>query len=152
MSKRISCERFRSVFASEPTPGHIHALVTYDDAAGIVEGSMCMPRSYPFSSNIRLLAEGGLAEYAFEATPVEGEGNIGASSSARGLCVYPVGGEMRTERAEPADPWGPEIAYFVSCLEQNRPPEQGTGAQAREALLVSLAANRSIASGEPEPV
>ncbi len=142
----------RSVFASEPTPGHIHALVMYDDAAGIVEGSMCMPRSYPFSSNIRLLAEGGLAEYAFAATPVEGKGNIGASSSARGLRVYPVGGEMRTELVEPADPWGPEIAYFVSCLEQNQPPEQGTGAQAREALLVSLAANRSLASGRPEPV
>ena len=59
---------------------------------------------------------------------------------------------MRTEQVEAADPWGPEIAYFVSCLEHHRPPEQGTGAQAREALLVSLAANRSIASGRPEPV
>ena len=59
---------------------------------------------------------------------------------------------MRTERVEPADPWGPEIAYFVSCLEQKRPPEEGTGAQARDALRVSLAANRSLASGRPEPV
>ena len=142
----------RSVFASEPEPGHVHALVEYDDAAGIAEGSMRMPRSYPFSSNIRVLAERGVAEYAFSATPVEGEGNIGASSSARGLRVYPAGGEMRTERVEPTDPWGPEIAYFVSCLEQKRPPEEGTGAQARDALLVSLAANRSLASGRPEPV
>ena len=142
----------RSVFASEPEPGHVHALVEYDGAAGIAEGSMRMPRSYPFSSNIRVLAERGVAEYAFSATPVEGEGNIGASSSARGLRVYPAGGEMRTEQVEPADPWGPEIAYFVSCLEQRRPPEQGTGAQARDALLVSLAANRSLASGRPEPV
>ena len=115
----------RSVFASEPEPGHVHALVEYDDAAGIAEGSMRMPRSYPFSSNIRVLAERGVAEYAFSATPVEGEGNIGASSSARGLRVYPAGGEMRTERVEPADPWGPEIAYFVSCLEQK--PAAGGG-------------------------
>jgi hypothetical protein len=103
-----------------PEPAHVHALVEYDGAAGIAEGSMCMPRSYPFSSNIRVLAERGVAEYSFSATPVEGEGNIGASSSARGLRVYPAGGEMRTERVEPVDPWGPEIAYFVSCLEQNR--------------------------------
>jgi predicted dehydrogenase len=142
----------RSVFASMPKPAHVHALVEYDDAAGIAEGSMCMPRSYPFSSNIRVLAERGVAEYSFSATPVEGEGNIGASSSPRGLHIYPAGGEMRTGRVEPADPWGPEIAYFVSCLEQNRWPEEGTGAQARDALLVSLAANRSLASGRPEPV
>ena len=142
----------RSVFASEPEPGHVHALVEYDDAAGIAEGSMRMPRSYPFSSNIRVLCERGVAEYAFSAAPVEGEGNIGASSSPRGLRVYPAGGEMRIEPVEPADPWGPEIAYFVSCLEQGRPPERGHGAQARQALLVSLAANRSIASGRPEPV
>ena len=59
---------------------------------------------------------------------------------------------MRIEPVEAADPWGPEIAYFVSCLEQGRPPEQGTGAQARDALRVSLAANRSLASGRREPV
>ena len=48
----------RSVVASEPEPGHVHALVEYDDAAGIAEGSMRMPRSYPFSSNVRVLASG----------------------------------------------------------------------------------------------
>ena len=49
-----------------------------------------MPRSYPFSSDIRVLGERGAAEYAFSAAPVEGEGNIGASSSVRGLRVYPM--------------------------------------------------------------
>ena len=142
----------RSVYASEPEPGHVHAIVEYDGASGIAEGSMAMPRSYPFSSDIRVLGEHGVAEYAFSAAPVEGEGNIGASSSARGLRVYPVDGEMRVEDVESADPWGPEIEYFVSCLEADRQPEQGTGVQARLALLVSLAANRSLESGRPEPV
>jgi predicted dehydrogenase len=142
----------RSVYASEPKPGHVHAIVEYDGASGIAEGSMTMPRSYPFSSDIRVLAERGVAEYAFSAAPVEGEGNIGASSSARGLRVYPVDGDMRVEDVESADPWGPEIEYFVSCLEAGRHPEQGTGEQAQLALLVSLAANRSLESGRPEPV
>ncbi len=142
----------RSVYASEPVPGHVHAVVEYDGASGTAEGSMAMPRSYPFSSEIRVLGERGAAEYAFSAAPVEGEGNIGASSSPRGLRVYPVEGEPRVEPVESADPWGPELAYFVSCLEAGRRPAEGTGEQALGALRVSLAANRSIASGRPEPI
>ena len=134
----------RSVYASEPTPGHVHAVVEYDGACAAIEGSMAMPRSYPFSSSIRVLCDGGVAEYAFSAAPVEGEGNIGASSSARGLRLYPVDGVMTTVPVESADPWGPEIEEFVSCLEQGRRPEQGTGKQATAALRVSLAAARSL--------
>jgi hypothetical protein len=51
-----------------------------------------------------------------------------------------------------ADPWGPETEYFVDCVENGRRPEQGTAEQARDALLVSLAANRSAESGRPEDV
>ena len=142
----------RSVYASEPEPGHVHAVVEYDGGSGIAEGSMAMPRSYHFSSDIRVLGEDGVAEYAFTAAPVEGEGNIGASSSARGLRVYPVDGELRVEPVESADPWGPEVEEFVSCLEAGRQPEQGTGEQALLALKVSLAANRSLESGRPEQI
>jgi predicted dehydrogenase len=142
----------RSVYASEPAPGHVHAIVEYDGATGLAEGSMAMPRSYPFSSNIRVLAAGGVADYAFSAAPVEGEGNIGASTSARGLRVYPNGGDLRVEEVESGDPWAPEIEYFVACLEQNRQPDEGTGRQAREALAVSLAANRSLADRGPVQV
>jgi predicted dehydrogenase len=142
----------RRAFATEPEPGHVHAVVEYEGAAALAEGSMRMPRSYPFSSNIRVLCERGVAEYAFSAVPVEGEGNIGASSSPRGLHVYPADGEPRTVAVESADPWGPELEYFVDCVEQGREPEQGTGEQARLALQVSLAANRSLESGRPEPV
>jgi len=142
----------RSVYASEAAPGHVHAVVEYDRGSGLAEGSMAMPRSYPFSSDIRVLAEGGVAEYAFSATPVEGEGNIGASSSARGLRVYPNEGDARTVEVESADPWGPEIAEFVACLDEGRHPDRGTGEQAILALKVSLAANRSLASGRPEQI
>jgi predicted dehydrogenase len=141
-----------SVYASEPTPGHLHAMVEYEGASGVAEASMSMPRSYPFSSSIRVLCENAVAEYDFSATPVEGEGNVGASSSARGLRVFPVDGQPETVSVESADPWGPEIAEFVSCVEQKRQPVQGTGAQATLALRVSLAAARSLQSGEPEAI
>jgi predicted dehydrogenase len=142
----------RTVTASEPVPGHLHALVEYDGAAGIGEGSMAMPRSYPFSSSIRVLGESGVAEYGFSATPVEGEGNIGASSSARGLRLYRADGGSTTVPVESVDPWGPEIEEFVACVEQGRRPEQGTAEQATLALRVSLAANRSLESDRPEAV
>ena len=142
----------RSVYASEPTPGHLHAVVEYDGASGIAEASMSMPRSYPFSSSIRVVCENAVAEYGFSAAPVEGEGNIGASSSARGLRLYPVDGEPETVAVESADPWGPEIEEFVSCVEQRRQPAQGTGEQAGLALRTSLAAARSLESGRPEAI
>ena len=143
----------RRVFARAPRSDHVLAIVEYDNAHGVAEGSMAMPRAYPFSSNVRVLAEGGVAEYAFSAAPAEGGGNVGASDAPRGLRLYPrSGGEPLSVPVEPADPWGPEIAYFVDCLEQGRAPEQGTGAQARAALAVSLAAARSLESGRPEDV
>ena len=142
-----------SVFAREPTPDHVVATVEYDGAVGSAEGSMRMPGSYPFSSNIRVLCERGAAEYAFSAAPAEDGGNIGgADPAAQGLRLYPAGGEPETVALEAVDPWGPEIEYFVECVEQGLRPEEGTGKQAQEALAVALAASRSIASGRPEPV
>jgi predicted dehydrogenase len=114
---------------------------------------MAMPKAYPFSSNVRVLAEHGVAEYAFSAAPAEDGGNIGASDSARGLRLYlRERAEPVPVAVEPADPWGPEIAYFVECVELGRAPEQGTGSQARAALAVSIAAARSLESGRPEDV
>jgi len=139
--------------AGASMPGHVLALVEYDGAQGVAEGSMAMPGSYPFSSNIRVLTEDAAAEYVFRAAPAEDGGNIGAVDPAvGGLRLYPRGGPPETVVLEPVDPWGPEIEHFVECVERGRQPEQGTGEQAKEALLVALAANRSLESGEPEPV
>jgi predicted dehydrogenase len=142
----------RRVYARAPEPDHVLALVEYDGAHGIVEGSMAMPRSYPFSSNIRVMCDDGVAEYPFSAAPAEEGGNIGASDAARGLRLYPRDGEAETVAVASADPWGPEIAYFVECIERGRSPEEGTGEQARQALAVSLAARRSLESGSPDDV
>jgi predicted dehydrogenase len=143
----------RRVFARAPHSNHVLAVVDYDDAQGIAEGSMAMPTAYPFSSNVRVLAEDGVAEYAFSAAPAKGGGNVGASETPRGLQLYlRTRSEPVSVPVEPADPWGPEIEYFVDCVEHGRAPEQGTGDQARAALAVSLAAARSLESGRLEDV
>lgn len=147
--------RPRAVFARTPrgNGAHVHALVEYESGDATIEGSMGMPASYPFSSNIRVVCEGGVAEYGFTATPAEDGGNIGEIAAGR-LRFYPSGAEPRTIDVPDAgaDPFAAEIAYFLECVENDRMPEVGTGEQARDALLVSLAANRSLASGRPEPV
>jgi hypothetical protein len=140
----------RSVFARAPHPDHVLAIVEYDDAKGIAEGSMAMPKTYPFSSNVRVLAEGGVAEYAFSAAPAEDGGNVGASDAPRGLQLYLRSGAEPVWCQSPADPWGPEIAYFVDCVEQGRAPGRGTGAQAR-AALASPSPRRAHSSGRQKP-
>lgn len=142
----------RRVHAVAPHPGHVMAVVEYDGAHGVAEGSMAMPGSYPFSSNVRVLCEHGVAEYGFSAEPAANGGNIGASSAPRGLRLFPRHGEPLSVPVASTDPWSPEIETFVECVRDGRAPERGTGAQARLALALSLAAAESIESGQPEAV
>jgi predicted dehydrogenase len=142
----------RAVASADPAyADHVVAIVEYDGAQAVVEGSMALPASFPFSSLIRVNGTSGAAEYAFRAAPAEEGGNIGAvDESARGLRLHPRDGEPELVLLDPVDPWGPEIEEFVSCLEQGRRPENGTPEQALLALRVALAARRSLESGLPE--
>jgi predicted dehydrogenase len=85
----------RSVYASEPSPGHLQALVEYDGATAVGEASMRMPHSYAFSSSIRVLAEQGAIEHTFTAAPAHGEGNIGAAQGRSGLWLYSEEQDLR---------------------------------------------------------
>ncbi len=136
----------------EAYPDHVVAIVEYDGAEAVVEGSMAMPASFPFSSLIRVMATAGVAEYAFRAAPAEGGGNIGAvDESARGLRIFPRDGEPEVGAHRSRRPMGPGDRG-VRLLRRARVASRRT-ARAEQALLalrVSLAANRSLASGVPE--
>jgi predicted dehydrogenase len=129
-------------------PLHVQAIVTYDGAEVVVEGSGAMPLSYPFSAGLRVVCERGVAEHGFRAFASD-EGNIGEQSEDW-LRVYPAGGEPEDVKLDEVDPWAVQIAYFAECIESGRSPERGTPEQAHEALRVSLAAVRSLRSGRPE--
>lgn len=131
--------------------GHVIAEVEYDRAVASVEGSMTMPGSYPFSAGIRVVCERGGVEHGFRAAPAEDGGNIGGDLQSF-LRVYPAEGPVREIEVEAVDPWGAEIAYFVDCVERGQTVERATPEQARDALKVSLATNRSLESGEAEEV
>lgn len=141
----------RASAAEGGRPGHIVATLEYDGAQALAEGSLMMPRAYPFSAGMRVLCEKGVLEHGFRAGPAEGGGNIGGEMT-RFLRLYPALGGSETLPVEASDPWAAEIAYFAECVAEARPPQRGTGEQARDALLVSLAVNRSLLSGWPEVV
>jgi predicted dehydrogenase len=135
--------------------------VDYDEGKGIAEASMDMPGSYPLTSSIRMLCERGAATYFFEAGVGDAAETAADSSGASRLgtanehllTVYrddPRAAEVVS--LEAVDLWRPELAHFLEAIEAGRPPEQGTGEQARAALAVALAANRSLESGVAELV
>ena len=143
----------RRVFAraADGAAAHVHALVDYGETHALVEGSMAMPSSYPFSAGMRVACERGAVEHGFRAAPAEGGGNIGAEVDSF-LRVYRAGSRPESVPVQSVDPWAAEIAYFAECLESGRAPERGTAEQAIAALRVSLAVARSIESGRPEEV
>lgn len=141
------------VMAQSPTPGHVLVIAEYEGGrCGLAEAGMAMPSSYPFSSNVHVLCENGAAQYAFSAAPATDGGNIGGPVSGHGLRVYRAHGEADMVPVDIGDPWANEIAHFIDSVERGESPRQGTGEQARAALLVSLAVNRSLESGRIESV
>jgi predicted dehydrogenase len=134
----------RSVYA-RAVNGHVSALVQHEQGEGLVEGSHAMPASYPFTANLRVLCEGGVLEHRF----VAGAGDEVAGDVVSELGVF--GGEVRRFSA-PGDPWQAEIEHFLDCVATGSQPADGSFEQARAALAVALAARRSLAAGQPEPV
>jgi predicted dehydrogenase len=136
--------------AAPGKPGHVYAMVSYDGGEALVEGSAAMPSGYPFTAGLRVLCERGVLEHGFRSVS-NGDGNIGADSESS-LRIFPSRGEPEVVDLQSIDPWTAQIAYFAECIERERPPEHGTAAQACDALRVSLAAVRSLESGQAEPV
>lgn len=131
--------------------GGVLAIVEHERGTAVLEGSMAMPASYPFSSLLRLVGDGGAAEYAFSAEPAEGGGNIGEPSPGT-MRLFPRSGAPLELPVAADDPWALQAAAFADRIEGRSAPEHGTPEQARDALRVALAVRRSLHSGRPEPV
>ncbi len=126
-----------------------HVVLTLAHEGGgvsVLEGSMAMPRAFPFSSTARVDGTDGSAEYHFRVGQAEDGGNLGEAAGPAGLQVFGQDA-VRSMEVEPADPFGAEIEAFVSHVERGVAPQRATGEQARDALAVSLAARRSLANG-----
>jgi len=126
---------------------HFQILLEHDAGPSAVEGSHAMPPSYPFTAGLRVLCERGVLEHRF----VAGAGDEVADAMQSVLSVHPADGEARRFH-EDLDPWGAQIAHFLSCVVTGGEPRDGSFAQARAALAVALAARTSAESGSPQNV
>lgn len=127
--------------------GHILLTLAHEGGGvSVLEGSMAMPRSFPFSSTARVDGTLGSAEYRFRVGQVEEGGNLGEAAEPAGLQVFERD-SVRSIEVEPGDPFGAEVEAFVNHMERGIAPQRATGMQARDALAVSLAARRSLARG-----
>lgn len=125
-------------------------LMHEDGGVSVLEGSMAMPQSFPFSSTARVDGTDGSAEYRFRVGEAVEGGNLGEATEPAGLQVFEQG-SVRSVEVEPADPFAAEVEAFISQVERGVAPQRATGAQARDALAVSVAARRSLANqGVPE--
>ena len=136
----------KSVYARgrELKPGlwnHVHTIVDYGVAEGLVEGSEFMPEGYPFTAALKVLCEGGVIEFMFRAEGVSVE--MGGGNS---LVVYEPGKKYALD-AKPGDAYENQAAYFVDCVRKGGLPSIGTPAQARLAVLTAEAARRSLETG-----
>jgi UDP-N-acetylglucosamine 3-dehydrogenase len=141
----------KSVFGrgQEVRPGlwnDIHASIDYGGANGFVEGSELMPQGYPFTCGLKVICEGGVAEFMFRAGGVSVE--MGGGSS---LLVHETG-KAYPLVAKPGDAYQNQIGYFVACVRDSRPPVLGTPEQARLAVRTANAVRQSFETGVVVPI
>jgi predicted dehydrogenase len=129
--------------------GHVVAAIEFAAAPTTVEGSGSLPASYPFTSDIRIRCEHGALEAGYRAA-AGGAGGVGPGGFF--AVQYEDAAPAETLALDDEDAFVAEVGAFVDAVATGRPPAHGTYEQARDALAVALAVNRSLRSGRAEPV
>jgi predicted dehydrogenase len=112
----------------------------FGDRKAVVEASLMMPDSYPFTMIFRLLGDEGHAEYQYGG----GQSDPQAAARLHRLVLYRNGEQPRIPPCDEIDPYLAEIRYFVDCLDKGQTPAIATLAEARTVLGIALAARQSL--------
>jgi len=137
----------RFVFAQGAVVGgsrdHVITTTSHDRGTSVVEASVAVPDSFPFTMELRLLLEEGLIELGIRPeTPV-----------GRTLTVYkPMNSPGFWGPEYPALPqksgFMAEIEHFVRCVIDDAKPVVVTPEDARLALAMCLASKQSMETGK----
>ena len=120
-------------------------LIDYGGPNAFAEGSAMQPPEYPFTATLSVLCERGSVEFSFRAGGAQVDSRDSGGTS---LMLYEAGKPPRALESPGGDAYDREIAAFVSGVRSGRMPEDGTPEQGRLAVATSLAARRSIETGE----
>ncbi len=94
----------------------------------VISGGWHHPRSYPFSMDFTIIAEGGTLDY---------------HSGFRPLALYRADGEEEKPQLATMDAYEAEIRYFLECAQANRWPDQCRPEDSADAVRVGVAINES---------
>lgn len=116
----------------------VQAVVEYANASACVQGSVMMPRHFPFTMTLKILCERGAVEFTYRA----GGAEIGTGSSS---IVQVFTNDNAYILDTPVyDAYERQAEYFAECVRQNKKPTHGTPQQARLAIALSNAARKSL--------
>ena len=122
----------------------LQVLIDYQSgASALVDGGMTMPESYPFGARLEVLCDHGAVEYHFRA----GGRSVETGTGVNELTLYPSDGAPVHLTPEQHDPYAAEVGYFVECVNQGRPADRASLADALLALRVALAVRDSLDGG-----
>jgi len=128
---------------------HVVVGVSYANGNGVVEGSVSMPVSHPFSTRLNVFCENASLHFGYDVEPKAADDDRDASqftpASEPVITIYPNDGSAKKVIGVPGDnPFRPELEYFLDRVENDLPIENGTPDQALRALAVAVATNTSL--------
>lgn len=122
----------------------VHSTLSYHNQVNAaVEANYSVPLNFPLSMHLKLVGEEGALVYTFQ-------GALAAQKSAhKSLMQFKNGVDPEEIRVPITDSYLEMVRHFVACIREDRQPEWGTPAQARQALAVVLAVARSATIQQP---
>ncbi|OPZ89099.1 MAG: Inositol 2-dehydrogenase [Firmicutes bacterium ADurb.Bin419] len=117
---------------------HVNAILEYDETSVTVEGSVIMPKTFPFSTSLRVVCEDGAIDLNWCWTD---------KGPVNDVILYPSTGTAEKLEIVDYDPYEAECKYFVDCIKGN---EDGTilGIEsALESVRVAVLARESFKQG-----
>ena len=126
-----------------PTGAVLHALATleYEDHLAFVEGSAMMPRSWPFTTYLRIQGTASSLETR--------DRFLGGENPTTEFLRYRAEGTMEPVEFQGQDPYFAECEHFVHCVSGKEDVEPIDGESAAKALAVALAARESVDRRKP---
>jgi predicted dehydrogenase len=111
----------------------ITAQLHYDHIPSVtISGGWHHPKSYPFSMEYTVSAEGGTIDY---------------STDNRPPTLYNAAGEAEALALEDVDGYAAEIQYFADCVNAGKQPERCMPRDSAQSVHIALCMNESRARG-----
>lgn len=114
---------------------HVNVLLEYDGISAFVECSADMPKSFPFSTSLRIVCEKGAVELHW---------HWGSQGPVSDVTLYPFEGIPEKLTIADYDPYEAECRYFVDCVHGKADPKLLGIESACDSLKTAIAVRESF--------